>query len=127
MNFKTYLVALASLMILLACSEDDSDLLNMEQNDCKIAQGLSPNQDGLNDNFDLSCLADRTGIANLEIFNRNGLLVYEKANYRDEFVGQTSSGDDLVTGTYFYVIAFEAEDTEYGSEVKGNVYINIEQ
>ena len=127
MNFKTYLLAVASFWLVLSCSEDDSDLLNMEQNDCKISQGLSPNQDGLNDNFDLSCLADRTGIKNLEIFDRNGRLIYEKANYRDEFVGQNNDGDDLVTGTYFYVIAFDSEDSEYGSEMQGNLYINVEQ
>jgi gliding motility-associated-like protein len=114
------------LWLLFACSSDD-DELNLNLNDCSITQGISPNGDGLNDNFDLSCLADRTGIATLEIFDRNGIKVYEMANYRDEFVGQNNDGEDLVTGTYFYVITFETEDEEYGDREEGPLYINVEQ
>ena len=129
MNLKKYLLAFSCVILFFSCSSDDSDEINNAQADCKISQGISPNQnpDGLNDNFDLSCLADRTGIATLEIFDRNGLKIYEKANYRDEFVGQNDNGDDLVTGTYFYTITFEAEDPEYGVTNKGSLYINVEQ
>ncbi len=125
MNPKPYFLLFACIGLFLACSSDDADELQL--NDCPITQGISPNNDGLNDNFDLSCLAERTGIANLEIFDRNGIQVYERANYIDEFVGKNNDGDDLVTGTYFYVISFQAEDPEYGSEAQGSLYINVEQ
>ncbi|WP_176752656.1 T9SS type B sorting domain-containing protein [Psychroflexus sediminis] len=115
------------LVLTYSCSSDDSDELNGAQNTCAISKGISPNQDGLNDNFDLSCLADRTGIVSLEIFDRNGRSIYSKANYRDEFAGQSDEGDSLVTGTYFYTITFETEDLEYGSSLKGELYINVEQ
>lgn len=127
MNYKKYLLVFSCLMLVLACSSDDSDELELEEKDCKITQGISPNDDGLNDNFDLSCLADRTGIATLEIFDRNGIRIYQRENYRDEFVGQNDDGDDLVTGTYFYVITFESEDSEYGTRKEGSLYINVEQ
>ncbi|WP_041758206.1 gliding motility-associated C-terminal domain-containing protein [Psychroflexus torquis] len=127
MNFKTYLIILSCLILSLSCSSDDSGELNADRNECKITEGISPNEDGLNDNFDLTCLADRTGIATLEIFDRNGRKIYEKDNYRDEFIGESDNGNSLVTGTYFYEIAFEIEDLEYGFSTKGALYINVEQ
>ena len=127
MNFKTYLIFFSCLIFAFSCSSDDSDELNANQNECKISKGISPNRDGLNDNLDLSCLADRTGIATIEIFDRNGRKIYEKDNYRDEFIGDSDDGNSLVTGTYFYEIAFEIEDPEYGFNKKGDLYINVEQ
>lgn len=94
---------------------------------CVISQGLSPNGDGMNDKLDLRFLDDRSGISSLEVFNRYGQKVYEKANYRDEFFGQSDSGNNLVTGTYFYVIKFDREDPIYGVIKKGWIYINREQ
>lgn len=127
MNLKRYLIVLSCTMLFYACSSDDSAEIDMSQADCKISEGISPNQDGFNDSFDLSCLADRTGIATLEIFDRNGREIYSQTNYRDEFIGQSDSGDSLVTGNYFYVITFEAEDTEYGTRKEGSLYIQVEQ
>lgn len=128
MNLKKYFLAFSCLLFFFSCSSDDTNDLNVGENECKISKAMSPNPnpDGLNDNFDLSCLADRTGIAVLEISDRNGREIYSKTNYRDEFVGKSDSGDDLVTGTYFYTITFEAEDPEYGTINKGSLYINVE-
>lgn len=120
-------MAFSCLLLCLSCSSDDLNRDEILQNDCRITQGISPNQDGLNDNFDLSCLADRSGISILEIFDRNGIKIYEQNDYRDEFIGQTDDGEDLVTGTYFYAITFEAEDPEYGTSTEGSLYINVEQ
>ena len=125
MNLKPYLL-IACLVIVYSCSSDDADELYLGQEDCKISQGISPNQDGFNDNFDLSCVADRTPITTLEIFDRNGRLIYKKENYRDEFIGQNASGSDVVTGTYFYVISFDAQDPEFGMSKEGSLYINVE-
>ncbi|MBS3738040.1 MAG: gliding motility-associated C-terminal domain-containing protein [Psychroflexus sp.] len=94
---------------------------------CVISQGLSPNGDGQNDNLDLRFLDDRTGITSFEVFNRYGQKVYEKANYRDEFFGQSDNGNNLETGTYFYVIKFDKEDESFGIIQKGWIYINQEQ
>jgi len=71
--------------------------------ECLIPQGISPNNDGLNDKFDLSCF----NVTKLEIFNRNGTLVYSKENYTDEWFGQTNKGDNLPVGTYFYTMIYE--------------------
>ena len=107
-----------------------SDQLNFSLYDvdnCVISQGLSPNSDGFNDNLDLRFLDDRSNILSFEVFNRYGQKVYEKTNYRDEFMGQSDNGNMLETGTYFYVIKFENEDPVYGRVHKDWIYINREE
>ena len=84
---------------------------------CDIPRGISPNGDNRNDEFDLSGM----NVQQLTIFNRYGLEVYSRANYVKEWFGQTDKGDELPTGTYFYVVK-----TAAGSKT-GWVYINRQQ
>ncbi len=92
---------------------------------CKITEGLSPgNNDGLNDVLDLTYLNDRTGIELFEVYNRYGTKVYEKTDYTNQWHGQDKGGNELSTGTYFYVIKFKAADPVYGEQTKGWIYIN---
>ena len=77
---------------------------------CNIQRGISPNNDGDNDNFDLMAL----GVKKLVIFNRYGKEVYSKSNYTTEWHGQTASGDELPTGTYFYSIETNACENKTG-------------
>ncbi|APY08350.1 hypothetical protein BWZ20_08585 [Winogradskyella sp. J14-2] len=87
-----------------------------ELESCIFPEGISPNNDDLNDSFDLSSF----NVVRLEIFNRNGTLVYSKTNYVDEWEGQTNDGEELPVGTYFYTVVYEG-----GSKSKtGWVYIN---
>ncbi|KGO91964.1 T9SS type B sorting domain-containing protein [Flavobacterium subsaxonicum] len=79
---------------------ESSVLYEVRDISCSIQRGISPNNDGLNDNFDLTSL----GVKKLSIFNRYGKEVYVKSNYSAEWYGQTNGGDELPTGTYFYVI-----------------------
>ncbi|WP_040282324.1 T9SS C-terminal target domain-containing protein, partial [Psychroserpens damuponensis] len=74
----------------------------IELETCVIPEGISPNGDGMNDTFDLSSYE----VSKLEIFNRNGTLVYSKANYTNEWYGQTNDGDELPVGTYFYTMEY---------------------
>ncbi|OUS01471.1 hypothetical protein A9Q86_06730 [Flavobacteriales bacterium 33_180_T64] len=75
----------------------------IELESCVIPQGISPNNDGMNDTFNLSSYQ----VSKLEIFNRLGTLVYSKTNYTDEWHGQTNDGDELPVGTYFYTMEYE--------------------
>ncbi|AXG74453.1 hypothetical protein DVK85_09485 [Flavobacterium arcticum] len=84
---------------------------------CDIPRGISPNNDGMNDKFDLSGLNARKVI----IFNRYGKEVYSRNNYINEWEGQTDNGDELPTGTYFYMI-----ETSNDSKT-GWVYINRQE
>ncbi|NHN28106.1 T9SS type B sorting domain-containing protein, partial [Flavobacterium jejuense] len=85
---------------------------------CAIQKGISPNNDGKNDSFDLSGF----NVNKLEIFNRYGREVYTKSNYEDEWFGQTNNGDELPDGTYYYVIEFADMDSKTGW-----IYINRQQ
>ena len=68
-----------------------------------IPQGISPNNDGLNDVFDLTGYQ----VTSMKIFNRNGAEVYVKSDgYTKEWYGQSKNGDDLPTGTYYYVMKY---------------------
>lgn len=82
---------------------------------CKIPKGISPNNDGANDFFDLRGL----NVTRLEIFNRYGVKVFKQNNYTIEWKGQTDSGNDLPDGTYYYYI-----ETEKGGPKTGWVYLN---
>lgn len=92
---------------------------------CTISEGISPDGTaGLNDNLDLTFLANRTGIENLQVYNRHGRVVYQLDNYVNQWVGQSDEGENLPTGTYFYVINFSDEDPIYGTQKTGWIYIN---
>ena len=83
---------------------------------CGIQKGISLNDDGLNDYFDLTLL----DIKSLSIFNRYGMKVYSKNGYTNEWVGQSDKGDKLPDGTYYYVIDFNDNLTSKA----GWIYVN---
>ena len=86
------------------CSYSDSiNITELEA--CVIPQGISPNGDGYNDNFDLSSY----NVSSLKVFNRLGTLVYSKNNYLNEWKGQSDNGNLLPVGTYFYVMSYEED------------------
>jgi gliding motility-associated-like protein len=91
--------------------------LRLEEGDCFIPRGISPNNDGLNDHFDLSGF----DVNQLSIFNRYGQQVFSKANYTDQWHGQTDNNNELPTGAYYYYIK-----TNTGEQKTGWVYINRE-
>ncbi|MFV0571921.1 MAG: gliding motility-associated C-terminal domain-containing protein [Xanthomarina gelatinilytica] len=85
---------------------------------CVIPQVITPNGDGVNDSFDLSGF----DVSSLEIFNRNGIKVYSRNNYSNEFIGLSDNGDELPTGTYFYVMRYKQNE-----ERSAWIYINREK
>jgi gliding motility-associated-like protein len=89
----------------------------VENNKCgEIPRGISPNNDGDNDTFDLTGL----GVNEVSIINRYGMEVYTfKGKYTNQFKGVTKDGKNLPDGTYFYNISFEN-----GKSLTGWVYIN---
>lgn len=82
---------------------------------CVFPQGISPNNDGFNDSFDLTSF----DVSKIDIFNRNGILVYSKSNYTNQWIGQSDNGDELPVGTYFYVVRYQD-----GKEKSAWVYLN---
>ncbi|QXP55227.1 gliding motility-associated C-terminal domain-containing protein [Cellulophaga sp. HaHa_2_95] len=69
---------------------------------------FSPNNDGFNDYFVVKGILNYS--SRVQIYNRNGNLVFETENYQNDWngiatvSGVLNSGDDLPSGTYYYVI-----------------------
>lgn len=67
-------------------------------------QGFSPNGDGLNDKLVFTGL-EYFGPSQLKVFNRNGSIVYESNDYRNDWDGTfIDSGKPLPDGTYYYML-----------------------
>ncbi|UOK43088.1 MULTISPECIES: choice-of-anchor J domain-containing protein [Flavobacterium] len=89
------------------------------KSDCDIPRGISPNNDGSNDELDLTDY----GVNKLSIFNRYGVTVYSHgAGYTKQWHGQSDAGQELPDGTYYYVINLGTDVTKTGW-----IYINREQ
>jgi gliding motility-associated-like protein len=84
---------------------------------CDIPKGISPNNDQRNDSFDLRNL----DVSKLEIFDRYGLKVYSKFDYKNDWDGTSDKGQQLPDGTYYYIVEFKS-----GKSKTGWVYLNRE-
>lgn len=74
--------------------------------DCYEARTvISPNNDGLNDNFYVNCLEGTT--VKVIIFNRWGQEVYQNDDYDNSFIGIGRRNEELPQGGYFYVLEYE--------------------
>jgi len=87
--------------------------------DIEIFNGLSPNNDGLNDIFLIQYidLLPDTQENKVTIYNRWGSKVFEVEKYNNTtkvFRGLNDNGNELPSGTYFYKIEFENRDTITG-------------
>ena len=108
------------LTVMPAGTDDCSTVIevNVTSVSCMIPKGISPNGDSMNDRFDL----DGFNVTKLSIFNRYGQEVYSRSNYTDEWFGQTDSGDELPSGTYFYSM-----ERANGESKTGWVYVNRQE
>src|SRR5690606_38697204 len=91
-----------------ACSFSESVILMGSR--CAIPKGVSANGDGKNDAFNLNGL----GVRELKIFNRYGMLVYEKTEYSNEWHGQNKDGNILPSGTYYYHLLQHSGENKTG-------------
>ena len=98
----------------------------------EIFNGITPNGDNLNDFFEIRGI-DMYPNNNVKIFNRWGVLVWETNGYNEStnvFRGVSDGratvreGEELPTGTYFYVLTFTGETPEGKSAYNGYLYIN---
>jgi len=73
--------------------------------------GLSPNNDGFNDHFQIQNIQFLEPSNNVTIYNRWGDKVFEMDNYNPDlperrFEGRQNGGKELPSGVYFYKVEF---------------------
>jgi len=88
--------------------------------DCEAASVMTPNNDGYNDTFIITCVLNHPGSA-LSVFNRWGNEVYVNPDYQNNWEG-TYDGKPLPSGTYYYNLQLND-----GDETKMSGYIYIER
>ncbi len=90
-----------------------------------IPEGFSPNEDGLNDRFEILGI-EQYPDNELRVFNVHGNEVYRKKNYDNSWDGTSASnlnkGGRLPTGTYYYAFYLGVEN----AIIKGFVYLRRE-
>jgi gliding motility-associated-like protein len=92
-----------------------------------IPQGFSPNGDGKNDWFNIQGLYDNYVNHKLEIYNRNGVLIFE-GNNANKWYGIANKGllktDKTVpVGTYYYMLYLNDSSAD-SKPFSGWVYLN---
>lgn len=91
-----------------------SEMMFVANTRCMIPSGISPNDDGDNDSFDLTGF----DILKFKIFNRHGRLVFEQDDYTNQWHGQDYKDRELPDATYYYYIKMRT-----GEERTGWVYV----
>ena len=85
------------------CTESATEQLLPGNTPCY--QGITvftPNSDGRNDFFVITCVLDTPN--RLYIFNRSGAPVYETTDYQNTWIGVDGDGQPLPDGGYFWVL-----------------------
>ena len=86
---------------------------------------LTPNGDGINDFLEISELEQSPNNL-VRVYDRNGLLVFKRTNYVNEFEGYATEGDVVInrskglpSGVYFYLVNMH----DLGTEYQGYLYL----
>lgn len=109
------------------CFATASFLLTTENCEPTIFEGMSPNNDGSNDEFIIEGLIDVFENFRLKMYTRNGNLIYEGGNTDGLWDGIPNTGllykETLVpTGTYYYVL--QLNDSNFPQPFLGFIYVN---
>jgi gliding motility-associated-like protein len=85
------------------CYATDSIRVNVEKYDgITIYNTFTPNGDGSNDVWYITNIQKYPN-CRLEIYNRNGRIIYKVKGYENTWTGK-SSGEELPEATYFYIL-----------------------
>ncbi|MGG9964590.1 YCF48-related protein [Ferruginibacter sp. SUN106] len=104
-----------------SCTSTDNTVITVIPYCIKIMDAFTPNGDGINDKWIVTSGGACTSQVMVNVFNRNGDLVYSNENYQNDWNG-TYKGKALPDATYYYVIRFKLI-TGNGLQLKGDVTI----
>lgn len=88
-----------------------------------VPTGITPNGDGANDELRFEVLEvqpEQYKDNEIVIFNRWGDIVYRAKPYVNNWKGTNNAGQDLPTGTYYYILRLDISD---GLIIKGDITI----
>ncbi len=107
----TYVVTVTSTQ---GCTAKDSvSVTAVEDLYVEPTNVFTPNGDGINDRFVIRNL-DQYPVNNLQVFDRSGRLLYEKANYANDWDGSVN-GKILAKDTYFYILTVKGQVVKKGT------------
>ncbi len=106
------------------CLETDSvQIENAACQELTIYDVITPNGDGANDRWVIEGLELYTQNT-VQIYDKWGDLVYEQRGYRNEWQGQTKSGNQVPDGTYYYLVRLnEPSKTGGATEYAGSILV----
>jgi gliding motility-associated-like protein len=87
--------------------------------DLRVPNVFTPNGDGVNDRFTIRGLPNGSS---LTVYNRLGIEVFKSDSYEQNWDGKDMTGQDLDTGTYWFVLL----PSDMDEVVKGLVYLKRE-
>jgi gliding motility-associated-like protein len=84
------------------------DVNQRNSNRPMMPEGISPNNDGLNDSF---------VIKNIELYPENELIIYDRGgvevarfkNYNNDWTGLNKNNNELPAGTYTVLLKYKAK------------------
>jgi gliding motility-associated-like protein len=97
------------------CSDKDTVIIEvLPKLDLQIPDLITPNGDGLNDNWIIKYLENIRDPYTLNVYARGGAKVYSTTAYNNDWNG-TYDGKNLPDGGYWFVLAIEGGKTYKGS------------
>lgn len=102
--------------------------------DVVIYNAVTPNGDGYNDHFVIDNI-ERYPNNKVDIYNRWGVKVFSTSNYNNvdnNFTGYSdgrvtvNKGEQLPTGTYYYILEYEYSDAGGSRTIKKAGYLHLE-
>ena len=76
-----------------------------------IAEGFTPNGDGINDTWVIYNLVNYPN-SSVRVFNKNGVLVFSSSNYQNDWNGNYQGRTEMLpAGSYFYQIDLGSDGT----------------
>jgi len=73
---------------------------------------MTPYGDNMNDVLEIAAL-DGLTMTNLVVYNQAGRRVYETADYKNDWGGTASGGEQLPDGAYYYSITYGIGDLQF--------------